>query len=354
MPSASAVVVNYNGGDKVMRCLEALRSQTTPFAEIIVVDNGSSDGSPARIERSFPEVRLVELGSNPGPGVARNRGLREASSELVLWIDADIYAAPDCLARLLEARAALQAAIVVPRILLLPEGDVVQADGGDAHYIGTLILRNGFRPLREVADHRRPVGACPSGCILCDRRAMLAIGGFDESYFFYFEDFELGLRARSFGHDIVSEPAAVVRHDWGSGSAGLAFRGTGAYPEERAYLLMRNRLRVLFTHYRWRSLVVLAPALLAYEAASFVFALTRGLVRAWWRSWWWQLTHLGELRRRRRWIGERRVRRDRELLTGGALPLAPGAVRPEAARSAVAALSAVLDGYWRVARHLVG
>lgn len=353
-PSVSGVIVTYNGGAKVLRCIQALQSQSVPFREIIVVDNASADGSPAAIRATFPGVRLIELPDNRGPSASRNVSLPVATGELVFWIDNDIYADPDCLVRMLEARRAVPAELVVPRIILIPEDDIVQADGGDAHFIGTLTLRHGFTPLGQVRDSTRAlIGASPSGCLLMERKVAMELGGFDESYFFYFEDFEFSLRTRILGHRILAEPAAVVRHDRGTGNPGLAFRGSGSYPRERAYLLMRNRLRILLTHYSMRSLVLLAPALVSYELATLAISIARGWAGAWLRAWGWLFANRRAVCERRRWIQSRRRIADRDILTGGPLSLAPGLLRSSILRGTVEAFAALLNGYWRLVRRLI-
>ena len=354
MPTVSGVIVTYNGGSKVLRCIEALKRQQVPFDEIIVVDNASTDGSPATIREQHPDVRLVELGTNRGPSASRNASLSVAKGELVFWIDHDIYADPDCLGRMLNAYRAEQADLVVPRIVLIPEEHVVQADGGEAHFIGTLTLRNGFTPLEQIRDSRRArIGASPSGCLLMVRAVANEVGGFDESYFFYFEDYEFSLRTRILGHRIVCEPTAVVRHDRGTGNPDLAFRGSGKYPTERARLLMRNRLRTLLTHYSGRTLLLLFPVLALYEVANLVFAVTRGWTVPWLQAWGWVITNHRAVSERRHWIQSRRRLADREILTGGPLSLAPGLLNSGVLSWAVEAFSALLNGYWRLARHLI-
>ena len=354
MHVVSGVIVSWNGGTKVLRCIEALKAQSRSFDEIIVVDNASTDGSPDAIRTNHPDVRLVQLPENRGPSVSRNASLSVATSDLVFWIDNDIYADPDCLARMLEALSADPAEIVVPRIILIPEDDIVQADGGEAHFIGTLTLRNGFTQLAQAREFGRSrIGACPSGCLLMNRQVAISLGGFDESYFFYFEDYEFSLRTRILGYRILSEPAAVVRHDRGTGNPELAFRGSGSYPRERAYLLMRNRLRTLLTHYSMRTLLLLAPALLLYELATLALAIARGWTGAWLRSWGWILSNRAAACERRRWIQSRRRIPDREILSGGPLPLAPGLFRSSVLRGFVDAFSALLNAYWRLARHFI-
>jgi GT2 family glycosyltransferase len=227
---------------------------------------------------------------------------------------------------------------------------MVQADGGEAHFLGTLKLRNGFSSLTGlVGTVRAGINACPSGCLLMDRRVARAVGGFNESYFFYLEDYEFSLRVRILGHKISFEPSALTFHDRGQGTK-LAFRGSGRYPTERAHLLMRNRMRTLLTHYALRTLIVLAPALLLYELVILVFALLRGWGGAWFRAWCWQFGHVRQLRAERRALQVRRVTPDREILSGGDLPLAPGLLGSPASRVLASALSRGLNAYWSIAR----
>jgi GT2 family glycosyltransferase len=198
------------------------------------------------------------------------------------------------------------------------------------------------------------VGASIGACNLVDRKRVLEAGGFDEIYFFYFEDLEIALRLRAAGHRIVCEPAALVFHDRGAGTPGLSFRGTGSYPERRIALSMRHRLLTILIHYQLRTLLLLLPALIVYELASLVLAVSRGWGGAWCRAWLWQFRNAGLIRERRRRARRARVRSDRELLCGGALPLAPGLTRARLAGSAIAILSRVLDVYWRLVRRLLG
>jgi hypothetical protein len=159
---------------------------------------------------------------------------------------------------------------------------------------------------------------------------------------------------RALGHAILCVPEAVVHHDRGRGTPGLSYRGQGTYPHRRAYLTMRHRLLTMVTHYRLRTLLILAPALVVYEAATLVFVLRNGWIRPWMDAWLWQLRNLADIRRRRRVIQARRLVPDRVLLSGGALPLAQGVAEQPVASAAVAVLSFCLNLYWRAVRRLVG
>jgi GT2 family glycosyltransferase len=350
----SAVVVNHDGGRQVLECLRHLRAQRPPLEEIIVIDSASTDGSPDAIRQTFPEARVVELENNLGPSVARNRGLKEAKTPFVLLIDDDVYLAPDCARLLMERLLAAGAAAAVPRLLLYPETEQIQLDGGDVHFVGTMVLRNARANPASVPSRPGSIGAFSTSCVLADRLTVLDAGGVDDSFFIYLEDMELSLRLRSLGYRLVFEPAAVAQHDRGMGTPNLSYRDRGNYPRRRAFLTMRNRLQVICLHYRARTILLLAPALALYELATLVFAIRRGWFGAWFAAWSWQLSHARDLARRRRVIQARRCLDDGELLIGGPLPLAEGVVRSGIERRLVGALSAILNSYWRCIRRALG
>jgi GT2 family glycosyltransferase len=349
-----AVVVNYNGGDRILRSLQALREQHPPLHEVVVVDNGSTDGSIARIRQTDPAVRIIELGENRGLPAARNAGLRTLTTELALSIDSDVYLDPDCVGRLVAAQERESAEVVCPRIVLLPERSLVQCDGAWLYFLGTLGLRHGSRPLPSLPRETAPVGGCIGACLLMDREPILQAGGFEDLFFFYFEDLEFSLRLRGRGYRFICEPAALAHHDRGEGTPGLSFRGKGSYPLRRAYLSMRHRWLAILIHYRWRTLLVLSPALAIYELATIGFAVRRGWLREWARAWRWLVSHRGEIAGLRRREQAAKVRPDRDLLEAGDLPLAPGTLRSSLGRRMGALLSWTLGAYWKMARGLAG
>lgn len=354
MTAVSAVVVNFNGGERILKSIESMERQAFPFKEIIVVDNQSTDGSLHQVRTRFPRVQILELSENRGLPAARNTGLRLATAELVLLNTYDVYMSEGSLARLVEAYERSRPSVVCPRVVLYPETGIVHCDGAALHFVGTLLLRHGFQPLEETPSVASPVDACMGACFLVDRKRVLDAGGFDEALFFYFEDLEFSMRLRSLGHEIVCEPAAVVHHHRAEGTPGVAFRGQGVYPPRRAFLTMAARLRTMLIHYRMRTLLVLSPALALYELASLAESLRRGWGSQWLRAWGRQVGTAPDIWARRRQALRLRTRNDRELLTGGPLPLAPGFVRSRAAEAAVSTLSRVLNSYWRIARGWVG
>lgn len=352
--SVSAIIVNHNGGQDVINCLKALLEQTFPLEKVIVVDNASTDNSQSNILRQFPDVDLIQLDQNLGLSKARNIGLSKATSKLVLILDDDIYVHKECIHRLYKAYKRYNPVVVCPRILLYPEAKIVQCDGAEPHFIGTLKLRHAYGSIDTLTSAVSEVLACGGACMLVDRKIVLAAGGFDESYFFYFEDLEFCLRMRSFGYSIVCEAKAIVYHDQGIGTPHLSFRGNTPYPIRRVYFNIRHRLMTLLIHYKLRTLFVLSPAILLYEMATFVGVVKRGWHRIWWRAILSIIADNTYIVARRKFVAANRKRCDRDLLSGGQLPFAPGFTQSGLEKMAVRALSTILDLYWKTVRNMIG
>jgi GT2 family glycosyltransferase len=348
-PSFQAVITNYDSQGTILKSINALLQQDHPLDKIIVVDNGSP-GDAELIRRTYPQVCLIELHENTGLTHARNVGLTQADSDYVLLLDDDVYPAPDCLGRLLAAGIETGAAVVCPRIVSHPGGGLIQCDGAAIHFAAMLVLKDSQLPVAAVPALPYACNAFIGACLLVRRQVLSDLGGFDEDYFFYFEDLELSYRLRSLGYKIWCEPRAVALHERGSGTPDLSFRGTGAYPRRRAYLTLRHRWLTILLHYRLRSLIALAPALALYELAAFAECIRRGWVDHWFSAAWSLGTHIRSIfRRRMKWQSARQLP-DRDLLTGGPLPFAPGFVPRGILGWVIHVLGAVLNLNWKLVR----
>lgn len=352
--SVSALIVNHNGGQDVLNCLKALSQQAFPLEKIIVVDNASTDHSQFNILKEYPDVNLIQLDQNLGLSKARNIGLSKASSNLVLILDDDIYIHNDCVRYLCQAYERYNPAVVCPRILLYPDTETVQCDGAEPHFIGTLKLRHAYRSVNTLKSTISEVLACIGACMLVNRKIVLAAGGFDESYFFYFEDLEFSLRMRTLGYSIVCESKAIVHHDQGLGTPLLSFRANTPYPTRRAFFNIRHRLMTLLIHYRLRTLMVLSPALMLYELAVFAIVIKRGWLPIWWKAVVSIFRSKHYIFARRIFVSKHRRRLDRELLSGGDLPFAHGFIQNRMEQMAVRALSLILNSYWRIVKNRIG
>lgn len=345
----TAVVINYNGGQRLLSCLQSLVDHAPLVDEFILVDNGSQDGSPEGAEQICPGLVIIRLQDNPGPATARNRGMKAAQNRRVLLVDADTQVTPGAIDELLAAQQATGAAIVCPRLVFAPENTTIQCDGAYPHFLGTLVLGNA-NARRDAGSAAHSVDGLISTFLLVDRDAALSAGGFNEAFFFYFEDLEFGLRMRLLGHTIACATRAVVLHDRGAGYTGLSFRGAGNYPKQRAYLSMRNRLLTIAICFHWRTILVLAPALLAYECATLGLVVLRGWIPQWAQGWAWIIANRHELRQMRNHVQHHRRLRDSAVLHGSPLPFADGLFRGRVSGALVRLLSRSFAAYWRIAR----
>ena len=240
--AVAVVIVNHNGGDKLLKTIAAIADQPHAVEQVIVVDSASDDGSPDRAAERYPQANVIKLEDNVGPCVTRNTGVDQCNAPCVLLLDSDVYVQADTIAGMLAAYQETQAAVICPRIVLLPERDI-QCEGATNHFLGTSGMRNGWMPIDKVEPQRAFVDGAISAALLVERAFYQAVGGFDAFLYFYYEDLEFGLRTRALGRTIVCEPNAVVLHDRGTGTAGLSYRGKGGYPRRRMFLQLRNRPR---------------------------------------------------------------------------------------------------------------
>ena len=229
-----AVLLSWNDSDRVTAALRDLAASSAPPDHVVVVDNGSTDGSPERIEREFPGIDILRLRSNRGFAGGANAGIRRALERGAEWIwllNTDIGLPADALARMRKAAVGERCGMV-GAVLVNADGSV-QALGG-----GRVSLRTG------IARHeRKRVDRCDylsGACLLVRARMLREIGLFDERYFFYWEDVDLGFRARDAGWRLaVAGDCRVVHHEGTS---------LGQWTARRWYHLFRGMTRFLFRH----------------------------------------------------------------------------------------------------------
>jgi GT2 family glycosyltransferase len=252
----AVVIPNWNGEQWLPGCLDSLAAQTRSADEVIVVDNGSTDGSTALIRERYPWVRLIELGHNTGFAFACNRGVSDATgADHVALINTDIVLEPDWLDRMV---AALGDGIgsVASKMVDLDDPNVIYDAGDVLRRDGACDQRGRFLKDDGRWDEPGPVfGAC-AGAALYRRDAFLGAGGFDERFFMYLEDVDLALKLRLLGWECVYEPRAVAKHA-GGGSG-------GAIPK----WVERNTLLIVAKYFRLRWLPLVLYRQLGWARAA--------------------------------------------------------------------------------------
>ena len=225
MSGVAVVIPNYNGERLLPSCLAALAAQTVAPEEIVVVDNGSADGSLALLAREYPHVKTVALDHNHGFAGGANRGVAATSAPLVAVLNSDARPAPDWL-QLLTAHAARATAEVWcwGSILVSPETGLVESAGDHWHDDGYAYKLAKGTSQQELPAEPYDVFAAPGAAPLFRREAFAALGGYEERYFLYYEDIDLAYRALLRGWRAVVVPQARVEHDLGGSSVRMRTR----------------------------------------------------------------------------------------------------------------------------------
>jgi len=214
-PLASVIVVNYNGRHHLAECLHALANQTLPAGEfeVILVDNGSTDGSVEFVRREFPRVRIVPLNRNVGFAAGNNVGYSHARGRFIALLNNDTAADPRWLAAMLRAMDGHpEAGGIACKIRFHHDPATLNSTGLMLYRDG----RGGDRGFRQIdvgqfEQVEEVFGACGAAMLL--RRELIdGVGLFDERLFMYYEDLDLAWRARLRGWRFLYAPDAVVRH----------------------------------------------------------------------------------------------------------------------------------------------
>jgi GT2 family glycosyltransferase len=207
-------VVNWNGERFLDRCLSALLAQTVIPTEIILVDNASSDASLSVVER-FPSVRVLRQSMNLGFARANNLAIRVAAaeSEWIALLNPDAFPEPHWLEALLSAARENLDYDVFGSKLVNADNSFVLDGVGDTYHISGLVWRTGHGgPVTSFSEQTREIFSPCAAAALYRRPALVDAGGFDEDYFCYVEDVDLGFRLRLAGYKAMYVPNAVVHH----------------------------------------------------------------------------------------------------------------------------------------------
>ncbi|MEO7239159.1 MAG: glycosyltransferase family 2 protein [Gemmatimonadales bacterium] len=246
-PVVAVVIVNWNGRRLLDSCLEAVTGQTIPAGLIIVVDNGSTDGSVAHLRNAWPSVEVIELGRNLGVAAGNNAGIGRAlaaGATQVLLLNNDATMRPDVIQQL---RSALDAGgpdvwAVTPKIVYRSDPGMIWSAGGRMIWWRGLSKDRGTdHPDRGQFDQSDLVGYANTCCLLLRAEAFARAGMMDEAYFMYFDDSDFSGRLVRAGGKIAYAPGAVVLHDVQASSKD----GDQPVNHFMLYYTTRNRVRFI-------------------------------------------------------------------------------------------------------------
>ena len=241
MQEVSVIIPNFNGMAYLDGVLSGLECQTVRNFEVILVDNGSSDGSCAFVASSYPWVHMIELPDNFGFCKAVNEGIKASRAPYVLLLNNDIEVTPDFIEEMLAAiRRHKKAFSCAARMIQFHDRDRLDDAGNYYCALGWAYARGKGKDIHTCEKEEKIFASC-AGAAIYRRKIFEKIGYFDEEHFAYLEDMDVGYRARINGYENWYAPKAMVYHV-GSGTSGSRYNHfkTRYSSRNNVYLIYKN------------------------------------------------------------------------------------------------------------------
>lgn len=209
----SVIIPNWNGVQLLKTCLTSLQKQTFRNSEVIVVDNGSTDGSVTFIKKNFPKVKIIKLSRNTGFAHAVNLGIKKAIGEMVILVNNDTEIDKDCLGALVScANEHPEVSFIAAKVLNFYKRGIIDSAGDYITEVGHADNIGRGKKDGEEYSKAGPVFLATGGGCLIKKEAFTKVGFFDEDYFMYFEDVDWCLRAQLQGYKGWYQPKAKIYH----------------------------------------------------------------------------------------------------------------------------------------------
>ncbi|MDA0979573.1 MAG: glycosyltransferase family 2 protein [Proteobacteria bacterium] len=271
---AAIVIVNYNSGLLLERCLQSLRDQTLQPDHVVVVDNASTETLSHQLLDELPGIEVIRMKSNAGYGAAINRATRDmADVDLLCCLNPDAFPAPDWLERLVNAADTHPDYHSFASLMLKAEDPSVVDGAGDVlHCSGIPWRRYHGKPLNQCRIRREPVFSPCAGAAMYRLKAFREVGEFDERLFMYVEDVDLGFRLQLAGKPCLLVPEARVLH------IGSAI--TGERSDFSSYYGHRNLVYQYLKNMPLILLILTLPLHLAANIATVLILSFRGSGKA--------------------------------------------------------------------------
>jgi GT2 family glycosyltransferase len=261
---ASIIIVTYNHHKYLEKCVSSIRKQNYPH-EIIVVDNGSTDGTINYIKETFPDIKIIVSPANRGYGAGNNLGFKYTNGRYIVILNPDVIVEQSWLENLIAPLKRQDNVITTSKILMY-DGKKINTLGNINHYTGLTFTRGlGEDPIKysQILQTTGISGAC----FALTNTAYAKIGGFDETFFLYNEDSDFSWRANLMGYNILAIPDSIIYHDYQL-----------KVSPEKIYFLEKGRYIILRKYLSLKDKIILSPSLFIAEILTFGYAIQFGKV----------------------------------------------------------------------------
>lgn len=310
-PLVSIIIINYNGKHHLQKCLPSLGAITYKKTEIIVVDNGSDDGSTEYIEKNYPETKVLKNEGNNGFAKANNQGLEVSTGKYILLLNNDTKVEPGFMEPLVNhLQEVPECAAVQSKILLMEEPGKIDSTGSFLTRSGFL-KHEGFNETDKGQYNKKRYIFSPKGaCMLISKDALIKTTLFDENFFAYFEETDLAWRMWLAGYKINFIPKSVIYHEVGATSSKLR-------TEFIEYHSFKNRIASVFRNMGTPSLIFTLPANIIISACMAVIFFLSGQSKrskGVWQAIYWNIVNANTNFKKRKWVQkEIRKVKDKEI-----------------------------------------
>jgi GT2 family glycosyltransferase len=298
----SVIIVSYNSREDLGECIPSLVGQDYSDFEVIVVDNNSADETVSFVEKNYPSIKVIKNKENYGPAKGYNIGITASRGKYVVLLNPDTVVEKAWLRELVRVMEADEGiAACQSRVLLYNKPDTINTEGNDVNYLGFTWCRNYGKKNTDGGGIQATLGLSVCSAIL-RRNVLEEVGLFDEDFFMYLDDTDLGLRMQLLGYKVVCNPKSIVYHKY------KFLPG-----KKKLYYLERNRLLILLKVYRTKVLLKVLPIFMFMEIGLVAMSIWQGWFKQKMASYFWIIRRWKLVKSKRQSVVRRRENLNRIL-----------------------------------------
>jgi hypothetical protein len=306
-PLVSIIILNYNAGKLIEECIDSIYQSNYKNYEIILVDNNSKDNSHVECKKKFPLINMIYNKKNLGYCEGNNVGIRNSKGKFVIILNPDTIVDPNWINELLHGYQKFGDGIYQPKFLTIGNESVIQSTGNMIQLFGFGYSRNKGDKDDNKSTNIESINYASGTCLFTSKQIFTQLDLFDSFLFAYHDDLDLCWRASMQGIQSYYVPTSIVLHP----SEGFSFK----WSKFKFFLLERNRLYCLFTHYSSSTILKFLPSLILVDVAVSFFYLKNGLFSEKIKASFSILKNLGTICSRYNEIQNKRIVHDKEIIS---------------------------------------
>ena len=270
IPKISIIILNYNAGDLLKKCISSVIQSKYGNYEVILVDNASKDQSSKKCKKEFPQIKLIENSKNYGYCEGNNIGLKHAKGDYIIILNPDTEVKIDWIEEFLKEYKNHGDGLYQPKLLATGDKTRINSGGNMMNIFGFGYSSGKGKKDTEEFNEFKTINYASGACLFTSKKILDKIGYFDPFLFAYHDDLELGWRAAQVGIKSFYVPNVIVFH-----TESFSFK----WSAKKFYLLERNRWYCLLTHYSKSTFLKILPSLIIIEIIIFFYFLSKGMIK---------------------------------------------------------------------------